>query len=317
MKKRRAGRTGFHLTECGLGTWALGGVRYGEVSSRSALAVCRQYVELGGNYIDTARVYDGSESIVGEFLHESGLRHQLYVSSKTASGETQETVHRIRADLETSLRELRTDYIDIYYLHQPPEDVSLMNQVLETMTALKEEGKIRAIGASIKGPNVTEETERLSQQYLSTGSLDVLQLVYSVLRQRNRTVIDYAEERDVGVVVRTALESGLLTGRFRPGHRFGGTDQRTRYTPEKLDRVLNEVERLIDDFVRPPHQDLTEIALRFALQPSGVSSVIVGAQAPEEVQNNMRRLELSNLESPLAERLISDYADFTPEANYW
>jgi aryl-alcohol dehydrogenase-like predicted oxidoreductase len=320
MLTRRLGRTGFMVTELGLGTWPLAGegpvVNYGAVGERYALGVLQAYVERGGNFIDTARAYNNAEALVGTFLRGGGIRERIVLSSKTVAGEEVETIPRIREDLETSLRTLGTDHVEVYFLHHPPEDPATMAAALDAMEALKREGKIRAIGASIKGPNVTEATERLADAYLGTGRVDVLQVVYSVLRQRNRSIIEKASARGVGIVVRTALESGLLTGAYRPGHVFPGNDHRTRYDRRKLDHVLQAAEELRQFAVRPPYQTLPQVALRFSLEPRGVSCLIFGAQGAAEVAQNLEVLALPALDPSVVEEIRRRYGEQTERANF-
>jgi aryl-alcohol dehydrogenase-like predicted oxidoreductase len=317
MKRRHGGRTGFELSEYGLGAWALGGRRYGPVEERTALEVCGAYVEAGGNLIDTARVYDNSEKMVGAFLKDYRNRQSLYIASKTEGGKAPGTIDQIRADLALSLQELQTDYLDIYYLHQPPEDPAQMGEALEEMVRLKEEGVIRAVGASIKGPNVSAATQELCLQYMATDRVDFLQVVYSILRQANAGVIAEASRRGVGIIARTTLESGLLTGVFAPGHRFREPDQRARYDPERLDYVLGEAAKLKESAVRPPYRELAQVALRFALQHPGVTSIIVGAEGPQEVRANLAAAGLPPLPADIATDLRRTYGPHSERANYF
>jgi myo-inositol catabolism protein IolS len=154
--KRVLGRTGFNVSELGFGAWAIGGTAYGPVSDTDAIECITQYLSAGGNFIDTARSYGNSEAILGKALQNIGLRDQIFISTKTVKGESLETIPEITADLEESLRLLITDFVDIYYLHRPPVDPKVMNRALDVLEEFKYAGKIRAIGASIKGPAVTE-----------------------------------------------------------------------------------------------------------------------------------------------------------------
>ena len=137
------GKTGFDLTEIGFGAWAIGGRRYGPVAESDGIKAIHAYVQGGGNFIDTARSY-GSEPLLGQYFAQHGGRDKIFIATKAPSVEPED----IRNDLETSLRELQTDYIDLYYLHRPPEDPDHMNRLLDLYDQLKTEGKIRATGAS-------------------------------------------------------------------------------------------------------------------------------------------------------------------------
>lgn len=316
LQKRIAGRTGFELTEYGLGAWSLGGVRYGEMDRAKALSICREYVEVGGNFFDTARVYQDSEEVIGDYLKESGKRQDLYIASKTVAGQYADSLPDIRKDIETTLRKLRTDYLDIYFLHQPPEEIEVMNSALEIMGELKKEGKIRAIGASIKGPNVTAVTEDLCNRYIDTGQVDVIQLVYSILRQKLRDVIHRAHAEGVAIVARTSLESGLLTGRYKPGHRFEGEDHRTRYKPENLDFILEKVQELQSRVVRLPYESMAQVAMNFARSHPGVTTTIVGATSVRQVEDTAKAMQLPLLDDELLEMLHREYGNLTEKTNY-
>lgn len=104
----------------------------------------------------------------------------------------------------------------------PPDDHEVVLLALEEMERFRKEGKIRAIGASIKGLNATEHTAALCRQYMTTGKVDAIQLIYSILRQRLLNVIEEASGNGIGIVARTVLESGLLTGKNLSGKNFRG-----------------------------------------------------------------------------------------------
>ena len=196
-----------------------------------AVEVIHGYIQAGGNFIDTARVYGESEAILGRVLSKGKLREQIVLATKTLKGNEPDTIPAIRGELEESLRLLKTEYVDLYYLHQPPDDPAVMNQALDLLESFKKEGKLRAIGASIKGPAVTDATLKLCRQYIDSGRIDAIQLVYSILRQKNAAIFDYARRKGVGIVVRTSIESGFLSGKYRPGQVIA-EGHRKRWTPE-------------------------------------------------------------------------------------
>lgn len=313
LKKRILGRTGFHVTEISFGAWAIGGgnMNYGQVSRKEADACIEAYIKQGGNFIDTARGYGESERILGDFFRRSGGREDILIASKT--WELEATA--IRDDLEETLRLLQSDCVDIYFLHAPPDDPVEMNRVLDTYEQLQEEGKIRAIGASIKGPDVTQKTIDLCRQYIRSGRVDVLMVIYSILRQKNREMLQEALDNGVGVVARTVLESGFLTSKYKPGHEFVGKDHRARWGKERLTRILECVQGLEQLSVAPPYQTLSQIAIRFALDQEDISSVVLGAKSAQQAEDNMKVASLPPLGQKLRERLVSMYADRTAEFN--
>ena len=302
-KKRTLGRTGFEISEIGFGAWAIGGSAYGEVEEKKAKEAVKTYLEAGGNFIDTAEVYGESEKILGKVLEETEMTEEIFIASKSHNCESRENITRIREDLENALQSLNRDYIDLYYLHNPPSDTELRERVLEEFEKFKKEGKIRAIGASIKGADVTDKTVELCNQYIDTGKVDVIQLVYSIFRQKNAEIFDKAQDNNIGLVARTALESGFLTGKYKPGHEF--KDHRGRWQGEKLENILKEVEKLKEEVVKPPYESLSQVAIRFSLRPEEISTVIVGAKSKSQTEEN---ISVSHL-PPLDEQMISNLKD--------
>ena len=201
MKQRVLGRTGFSVSEVSLGAWQMGGVKYGMVSGQAADPILSEYLDRGGNFIDTAHAYDESEVRIGHFLRNHAVRDRVIVASKTHQLEEPE----IRRDLEHSLSAMGRDCIDLYYLHAPPAEPDQMVRTLDVFERLKAEGKIGAIGASIKGPNVISETAELSRKYIDKGKVDVLMLIYSILRQDNERSIALAGAANVGVVFKDTV----------------------------------------------------------------------------------------------------------------
>ncbi len=310
IKKRILGRTGFEISEIGLGAWAIGGGSYGDVAEKDAIECIEAYVSAGGNFIDTARGYGSSEEILGKELSNLGMTDKIFIASKTPNTSKIESIPKIREDLETSLRLLKRDYIDLYYLHQPPDDYNTMNFVLEEFSKLKDEGKIRAIGASIKGPDVTQKTIDLCRQYIKTGMVDAIQVIYSIFRNVIGEVFEEAAANGVGIVARTTLENGFLTGKYLPGHVFGSDDHRKRWPEEKLNSILEEVTKL-NGIVESPYETLSQTAIAFSLTPKEVSCVIVGAKNATQVRSNISVEDLPALPHDVIINLIDAYKKHT------
>jgi aryl-alcohol dehydrogenase-like predicted oxidoreductase len=305
MQKRALGRTGFFVTEIGLGTWALGGTSYGHVDERDAKATIRAYLEGGGNFIDTARGYHLSERIIGTVLKEMRARDKVILCSKMAPAEP----IPIRSAVEESLRELQTETIDLLYLHNPPEDIDQMIRTLDVYQSLKREGKIRAIGASIKGPSVTQATVDLCRQYIASAQLDALQVIFSILRQKNREIFADAARAGVAIVARTLLESGMLGGHYRRNHQFPQGDHRARWNGAQLAQIIDLTEQVGNLAVRMPYQSVAQVALRFVLDEPGVTVAIPGAKHPDQVQAHLAAAELQPLPGAVREELVSRFRD--------
>ena len=293
MQKRIFGRMGWEVSEMSLGTWALGGESYGAVDQEQGIACLEVYTEAGGNFIDTAQAYSDSEHVIGRFLAKHKNRESLIIASKSG----RQVADEVRQHLEQSLRSLQTDYIDLYYLHSPPEDLDEMNRLLDCFDVFKEEGKIRAIGASIKGPDVTQKTLDICNQYIDSGRIDAIQLIYSIFRQKNSGIFQNANENGVALVGRTALENGFLSGKYKPGDVFD-TGHRTRWAPERLHEILSIVQELKKDLV-PPFENMVQPALRFALDQSALATVLVGAKTAEQIEMNMKICTLPSISSDL------------------
>jgi len=305
IKRRPLGATGMEVSEIGLGTWALGGTgehagaqNYGPFPEKDAIDIFRAYVEAGGNHIDSAHNYHDCERRLGLYLREDKNREKLILSSKV----WQDDEATIRRKLDETRAFLDTDYLDLFYMHNPPDGADDMNRLLDIYCKLKEEGKIRSIGATIKGHNVTGETLRLMHQYIDSGRMDVIMCIFSAVRQKTAEAFAAAEAAGVGIVLRTTLESGFLTGAFKPGHRFtADQDHRKRWPHEKLDAVLELVDQFAKETVKPPYGHIAEVATRFALDTPHVSCVLQGVMKVSELDRNLRVLDLP----PLSEETVS------------
>ena len=315
MRSRTLGRSGINVSEVGLGAWALGGTAYGEVTDDQAAGILEAYFEEGGNFIDTARGYDRSERRIGDALRRYGNRDEIVLASKTGATKSFEDVQSIRKDLDATLADLGTSYLDIYYLHSPPEDAGVMDAVLREFEALKGEGKIRCIGASIKGPNVTRETTDLCTKYVDSGRIDVVQLIFSIFRQLNREVIKYACTKNIGVVSRTSIESGFLSGKYNPEAPEMTGRHRKRWSGKQQKKLLSASLGLHDWAVQPPYHSLAQVALGYALAAEGVTSVIAGAKNRYQTIDNTEVGELPPIDPGILTRLDRDFRDFTNAAN--
>ncbi len=313
MKTRSIGKTGIAITEIGLGAWGLGGVYYGNVSKEQGIEAVRAYLDGGGNHLDTAYSYHASEEIIGSAI-QGYDRSRLVIASKTYAGsESLADISNIRTHLEISLRDLGTDYVDLYYLHGSPEDPDRMQRILDVYQQLKGEGKIRAIGASIRGPVIDQVSLANAYRYLRSGKVDVIELAYSVLRQKHGAIFAEAHSRGVGVITRVVLESGLIAGKYAPGHRFVWPDQRTRYGPE-LDQIFAEGQHLLS-LIPPGYTSTAELAPRFVLADPDISGVILGGTTADQFRRTCAMDALPPLSPELVSYLKQRYADRSESFN--
>jgi len=283
MHRRHLPGLSFPVPVCGLGGWALGGRAYGPVEREVARATLIRFIELGGTFIDTAEAYGASEEIIGKVIAELGCRESVVLATKTQHHRAAD----IRHALEQSLRRLSTERIDVYQIHAPPEDDATMEEVLDVFDSLRREGKIRLVGASVKGPSVTPHTAALCRRYIGTGRVQALQVIYSLLRPANATVFAEAARAGVAIIARTVLESGFLTGSYVPAHVFSADDHRRRWSATQLECILQSVQDLAANLPGEA-SSVTDLAIRFALSPPEVSVVIPGAKRPDQVERNWR-----------------------------
>jgi aryl-alcohol dehydrogenase-like predicted oxidoreductase len=300
MKKRLLGRSGIEVTPVGFGSQTVGGLGYGDQDWDQSLATVSAYLAAGGRFIDSARGYGVSEIYVGRALKRFRGRKGVIVSSK--SGNTHPPI--IRADMEVSRFCLQREVIDIYYIHVPPSNFDQLRRVLDVYEQFKKEGKIRLIGVSQKGLQTGEEMDEAWRSF-QDERIDVMQFPYSFGRPEVAPLLAEARKRGIGVVVRQALEGGMFTDKFRPGHVFTdrANDWRAGVNPQSMKQSLDRIEDIRRQFVKPPYTTLTQVALLYALRNPDVTATIPGAGSPAEMADNVSVMKLPPLPDSAARDL--------------
>ena len=295
MQYRMLGRTGLRVSEVGFGAWAIGGpaklgnveIGWGEVDDAMSLRAIEAAYEAGVTFFDTADVYGAgrSEVLIGKALKSK--RDRVVIATKvgnrtTADGQWVKDFSKqwIVEAIDTSLKRLGMDYVDLYQLHSGTDTAQYRDETFEALEALKAAGKIRFYGISVgpcaHGPWVIRNTPA-----------DTIQVVYNMLeREPEAELLPLAQARGVGIIARVPLASGFLTGKFTPDTRFAPNDHRSRnYPPEKLRATLAQVAKLrflTDGKART----LAQAALQYCLAHPAVSAVIPGAKTPEQALAN-------------------------------
>jgi len=304
MKTRRLGKTGFDVTEIGLGTWQLGG-RWGEeYNETSAQAILESAIENGINFIDTADVYNGgmSEKSIGTFLKKQTGRIVVatkcgrQISPHTNEGYTPEALTKY---VEDSLKRMNLETLDLIQLHCPPTQVYYRPEIFETFDRLKEQGKILNLGVSV------EKIEEASKA-LEFPNVTTVQIIFNMFRLRPLDwFFDLAAGRDVGIIVRVPLASGLLTGKFNRQTSFNAGDHRSfnregksfdkgeTFSGVPYETGLEAVDRLKQLF--GSEVPLAQTALRWILMHPQVSCVIPGASSSTQMVSNARAANLPPL----------------------
>lgn len=294
MKYRTLGRTNVRVSVIGIGTWQLGGEWGKDFEQVEVDQMFDAAREVGINLIDTAECYGDhtSERLIGNAIARD--RDKWVVATKYGhrfGGYMKREDRRSPADvieqLEGSLKALRTDYVDVLQAHSLADEEFANEELQATLIKLREQGKIRHIGNSIRGNGGPEQT-LLSQK----AQVEVLQVVYNRLDRRpEQRDFPYALEHNLGILARVPLASGYLSGKYKPGATFGERDTRSRQNREEVDRKLREVEQIAKTEV-PAGVPMAQWALAWCLKHPAVSAVIPGCKTPEQVRANAGAAEL-------------------------
>ncbi len=292
MQTRAFGDTGLQITPIGFGSWAIGGgnwdFAWGAQDDQQAISAIHQALDLGMNWIDTAAVYGlgHSEELVGQALR--GISQRPYIFTKCSmTWDEQRQIKRslrapaIRRECEQSLRRLQTETIDLYQIHWPNPDAEL-EEGWSTLVALKQEGKVRHIGVS----NFNTAQLRRAQ---AIAPVESLQPPYSLLnRGIEREILPFCQQHDIGVIVYSPMQSGLLTGAITAERvaRMPEDDWRkhsSEFQEPRLSRNLQLVERLREVGERHGRSP-GEVAIAWTLHHPAVTGAIVGGRNAEQVR---------------------------------
>ena len=314
MRYRRLGRTNLQVSEVGFGAWAIGGNKhshsYGPTDNAESLRAIARALELGCTFFDTADLYGHglSEKLLGQALQTH--RHECVIATKVGGDFYHGPFRKnfdadyIRFALDKSLERLRTDYIDIYQLHNPPLMLLERGTNYAVLDELKQQGKIRYYGVSVHDAYE-------GSMAVDTGKPDVIQVAYSLLRQDPREeLLPQAQESDIGLIIREPLASGMLTGKYTADTTFGEGDMRTEWPPEYLAMQAHLAEKC--RFLTTPERTLAQAALRFVLDAPEVSVVIPGIKTVGQAVENLATSELPGLtedEHTTIRELLEDMMD--------
>ena len=304
MNYRILGKTNFKISEISLGTWQLGGKWGDNYNHANADRILNDAVDSGINFIDTADGYNNSESekSIGRFLKTRSER--IYVATKCGrllNPHTNEAYQPavLRKFVEDSLDRLQVEALDLIQMHCPPPEVYYRPEIFELFDRLKDEGKILNMGVSVE--KVEEALKAI--EYSNVTSI---QIIFNMFRQRpSQLFFREAQKKNVGIIVRVPLASGLLTGQYTKSTAFGAGDHRSYNRNGELfdkgetfsgidyETGLAAVEELKKVF--KGNENLAPIALRWILMHKEVSCVIPGASRPEQVASNMKVEEIKEL----------------------
>ncbi|MGE3804177.1 MAG: aldo/keto reductase [Gemmataceae bacterium] len=310
MRYRPLGRSGLSVSELGFGTWGLGGNKgsvpaYGPTDDRTSRAALARALELGINFFDTADLYGNghSETLLGRAC--AGQRSHVVLATKAGlvnGGAAHNfTPLYLQRSLRASLKRLQTDYIDLFLLHNPPVSLATTAPKLWSyLNGLKERGLARSVGVSLAGPED-------GLVFACRPEIDAVQVNYNLLDQRASDcgLLDLCQSRGIGVIARTPLCFGFLSGQPAQGS-FGQDDHRRRWSASQQLR-WQEGGKLFQPYHKPGETS-AQFALRFCLAASSIATTIPGMMNFAEVEENVAACLREPLEPRTLKQIASLYA---------
>lgn len=321
MKYRMLGKTGFNISEVSLGTWQLGG-KWGEkFNEKTAESILNKAIETGINFIDTADVYNNgqSEISIGKFLKKISKR--IYIATKSGRKLNPHTDRgynekNITTFINDSLKRLDVETIDLIQLHCPPTETYSRPEVFEILDNLKKKGKILNYGVSVE--KVEEALKAIEYPGVSA-----IQIIYNMFRLKPAELFfKAASKKNVGIIVRVPLASGLLSGKYDKNTVFSKDDHRSFNREGKVfdkgetfsgipyETGLQAVEELKKIF---PYNNLPKYALRWILMDKSVSCVIPGASNVSQVEANSAASDLPDLTQDQMNKVKGIYEKYMME----
>jgi aryl-alcohol dehydrogenase-like predicted oxidoreductase len=320
MHTRVFGKTSRSVSEIGLGTWQLGGTEWGDVTEAQALATLAAAADAGVTFFDTADIYGlgRSETLLGQFIASRADRDRFFVATKLGlhpkpGGAANLTRQAIFEHAENSLRRLRVDAIDLIQTHCIAMDAMRQGDVWGHLRELKQQGKIKAFGASVE--SMEEALLCLEQEGLAS-----IQIIFNIFRQKPiRVLFEKAKEKGVALIVRLALASGLLSGRLTSDATFAPNDHRAFNRDGQQFNVGETFAGLpfaqgveLADMLKPlvpSGMTMAQFALRWCLDFDAVTTVIPGSKRPEQARSNTVASDLPPLEKTIHDRIRRFYDD--------
>jgi myo-inositol catabolism protein IolS len=279
MEHRRLGSSPVSVSEIGLGTWGMSGAFWGAADDAESIRVIHRALELGVTLIDTAEAYGAghSEEVLGQAL--AGRRERAVIATKAAPNHLDP--EDMEAALEDSLRRLRTDHVEVYFIHWPNPKFPI-GATMERLERLRAKGRIQAIGVSNFGP---KEMDQARQH----GTVDVLQPPYNMLwREVEAETLPYCRQHNIGVIPYSGLAQGLLTGTLSRDTQFAEGDQRRTtvlFQPGTYEHALDAVDGL-RPIAAKYGKTVAQLSIQWLTSRPGVSSPLLGARTVGEMEEN-------------------------------
>lgn len=308
-----------NVAEVGLGTWQLGSSEWGEVSEEEAFSILQAYLDQGGNFIDTADIYGmgRSEKTIGKYLKQMDTDQELVIATKLGRREDNDygwpqnfTYRVMREHVESSLENLGVDQLFLDQFHCIPKEQLEKGDVFDHFRKLQNEGLIQHWGASV-------ETEEEAMICLEQDGIASLQIIFNLFRQHYADkLFKKAAEKDVALIVRVPLASGVLTGKFDKDTTFDEDDHRNfnangemfnvgeTFSGVEFTKGVKLAQKIQDHM---PDDRMPQWALRWILDHPQVTTVIPGASKKDHVISNTEASELDPLSEATHQKLRELY----------
>ncbi|MBN2544616.1 MAG: aldo/keto reductase [Spirochaetes bacterium] len=318
MEYRRLGKTNFNISAISLGTWQVGGKWGSSFDSENAEKIINSAIDNGINFIDTADVYSSglSEKAVGKVVKLR--KEKVYVATKCGRKlephiNSSYQTEVLKKFVEDSLKNMDIEVIDLIQLHCPPTEVYYRPEIFELFDRLKTEGKILNLGVSVE--KIEEGIKAIEYPNVTT-----VQIIFNIFRQRpSELFFKEAAKKDIGIIVRVPLASGLLTGKYTESTKFDPKDHRNynrdgayfdkgeTFAGVDYETGIDAVKKLLEVF---PENDMIKVALKWILMFKEVSCVIPGASKPSQVLSNIEAVDyplLNDLQMHIIQKIYDKY----------
>ena len=317
MRYRTLGRTAFSVSEVSFGAWAIGG-SWGPVQDKDSLAALHKAIDCGVNFVDTADVYGmgRSERLIAQL--KRARKEEIVVATKAGRRLPSQTVEGYSREnltgwIEDNLRNLATDCLDLVQLHCPPTALYYTPEVFGYLDDLVKAGKIRHYGVSVE--RVEEALKAIEYPNVKT-----VQIIFNCFRLRPAELFfEQAKKRQIGILARVPLASGLLTGKFTAASQFAKDDHRQfnrngeafdmgeTFSGVDYEVALAAVEELRK--IVPAGMTMTQFALRWILMFDAVTCAIPGGKTVAQIADNCGASELPALSEEAMKRVAAVYAE--------
>jgi aryl-alcohol dehydrogenase-like predicted oxidoreductase len=304
METRKLGKSDVEVSVLAFGAWAIGGWLWGGSDSKTAVKAIEVAIDHGMTTIDTASVYGFglSEELVGKAtkgkrdkvqiltkfgMSWDGKEGEYFFATKDNSGKDikiykHSSKEKVIQDCDSSLKRLKTDYIDLFQIHWP-DATTPVSETMEALEILVQKGKIRAGG-------VCNYNRELTDQAFKTFPLASNQVPYSMVnRNIEKEIVPYCIENNIGILAYSPLQRGLLSGKIKQGYKFNEGDNRpdtVYYKEPNLSNILLLLKN-ISSIADERKVTLAQVVLNWTIQQDGITCALAGARNPEQVLENI------------------------------